>query len=47
MMAFFNGKERTITDVRELLGEAGWKLTDVYRDTSLENMFGKVVAVPN
>lgn len=46
-MVFFNGKERTLTDVRELLGEAGWKLTDVYRDTSLVNMSGKVIAVPN
>jgi hypothetical protein len=47
MMVFFNGKERTVTDVCELLGEAGWKLTEVYRDGSLANMFGKVIAVPN
>jgi hypothetical protein len=47
MMVFFNGKERTVTNVRGLLGEAGWKLTEVYRDGSLANMFGKVIAVPN
>ena len=46
MMAFFNGKERTITEFRDLLNQAGWKLADVSRDT-LAIRFGKVVAVPN
>ncbi|KAF8467041.1 S-adenosyl-L-methionine-dependent methyltransferase [Russula ochroleuca] len=32
MMGFFNGQERTITYLRDLLDQAGWKLTAVHYD---------------
>jgi hypothetical protein len=49
MLAFANGRERTITDLRDLFDQAGWKLTTVHRDTLSESaaMFGKAIAVPN
>ena len=49
MLAFANGRERTVTDLRDLLNQAGWKLTAVHRDTSSESaaIFGKAIAVPN
>ena len=49
MLAFANGRERTITDLRDLFDQAGWKLTAVHRDTLSESAatFGKAIAVPN
>ena len=47
MMAYFNGKEHTTTDFRDLLNQAGWKLAGASHDTSLTIRFGKVIAVPN
>jgi hypothetical protein len=32
MMGLFNGQERTITHLRDLLNQAGWKLTAVRYD---------------
>lgn len=46
-MSFFNGKERTVTYLRDLLKQADWKLTAVYRDGPSAMRFQKVVAVPN
>jgi hypothetical protein len=48
MLALANGRERTITDLRDLLNQAGWKLTAIHRDTpESAAMFGKAIAVPN
>jgi hypothetical protein len=46
MMSFFNGKERTITYLRDLLKETGWKLTAVYYDRPSVIRYQKVIAVP-
>jgi hypothetical protein len=46
MMCFFNGQERTITHFRDLLKQAGWKLSAVHYDTPSVVRFQKVVAVP-
>jgi hypothetical protein len=46
MMGFFNGKERTITYLRDLLKQADWKLTAVHYDKPSVFRFHKVVAVP-
>jgi len=47
MMALHNGNERTITHLRDLLDQTGWKLTAVHHDTSSAIKFGKVIAIPN
>ena len=47
MMGLANGKERTITYLRDLLDQADWKLTAVYHDTPTAIRFQKVIAVPN
>jgi hypothetical protein len=46
MMGFFNGQERTITYLRDLLDQAGWKLTAVHFDEWSVRRYQKVVAVP-
>jgi hypothetical protein len=47
MMSFFNGQERTITDLfLQLLRQGGWKLTAVHIDAPSAIRFQKVVAVP-
>lgn len=46
MMGFFNGQERTITYLRDLLDQAGWKLTAVHHDAPSVVRFQKVIAVP-
>ena len=46
MMGFFNGQERTITYLRGLLDQAGWKLTAVHYDAPSVRRFQKVIAVP-
>ena len=45
-MSFFNGQERTITNLCNLLQQAGWKLTTVHVDSPSAIRFQKVVAVP-
>ena len=46
-MAFFNGNERTVTHLRDLLNQAGWKLTAVHHDSPSGIRFGKVIAIPS
>ena len=46
MMGFFNGQERTITYFRDLLKQAGWKLSSVHYDAPSVFRVQKVVAVP-
>jgi hypothetical protein len=46
MMGYFNGQERTITYLRDLLDKAGWKLTAVHFDEPSVRRFQKVIAVP-
>jgi hypothetical protein len=46
MMGFFNGQERTITYLRDLFNQAGWKLTAVQHDPPSVVRFQKVIAVP-
>ena len=46
MMGLVNGQERTITYLRDLLNQAGWKLTAVYYDAPSVLRFQKVIAVP-
>jgi hypothetical protein len=47
MMALHNGKERTITHLRDLLNQAGWKLISVHHDRPTAIRFGKAIAVPS
>lgn len=46
MMGFFNGQERTITYLRDLLNTAGWKLIFVHYDKPSARRYQKAVAVP-
>jgi hypothetical protein len=46
MMAFFNGQERTTTNLRDLLNQAGWKLIAVHYDKPSMAKNQKVIAVP-
>ena len=45
MMGFYNGQERTVTYLRDLLDKAGWKLIAVHTPTVMRHQ--KAVAVPN
>lgn len=45
-MTFFNGQERTITSLRDLLDQTGWKLIAVHYDKSSNGKNQKAVAVP-
>ncbi len=47
MLGLFNGQERTVTALRSLLDEAGWKLVAVHYDAESAPKFLKTVAVPN
>ncbi|KAH9054229.1 O-methyltransferase [Lactarius vividus] len=47
MLSFFNGQERTITALRGLLHQAGWKLIAVHHDAPSVARFQKSIAVPN
>jgi hypothetical protein len=47
MMGLFNGQERTITALRSLLAQAGWKLIAAHHDASSVATFQKVTAVSN
>jgi hypothetical protein len=46
MMTLLNGQERTITYLRDLLNEAGWKIIAVHHDPPAAIRFQKVIAVP-
>lgn len=48
MLAMFNGTERTIVQFRDLLAQAGWKVTRVHHGAGLTQVLGvqKVIAVP-
>ncbi len=46
-MCLLNGKERTITDLRDLLHQAGWKLIAVHHDMPTMIRHQKAIAVPN
>jgi hypothetical protein len=47
MMALFNGQERTVTHLHDLLDQAGWKLSAVHYDALSGVRFRKAIAVPN
>ena len=47
MLCLFNGQERTITALRSLLAQAGWKIIAAHSDASSAAMFRMVIAVPN
>ena len=46
MMCHFNGQERTITCLRDLLNQAGWEPIAVHYDKPSLLSFQKVIAVP-
>ena len=46
MMEFFNGQERTITYLRDLLEQAGWKLIAVHYEEPSVRRYKKAIAVP-
>ena len=46
MMTLFNGQERTITSLRDLLNQAGWKLISVHEDQLSSRSYQKVIAIP-
>ncbi|KAI9440862.1 S-adenosyl-L-methionine-dependent methyltransferase [Lactarius indigo] len=46
MLSLFNGQERTIMALRNLLDQAGWKLIAAHRDAPSVSRFQKVIAVP-
>jgi hypothetical protein len=46
MMSYFNGQERTITYLRDLFNQAGWKLTAVHHYPQSAVRFQNVIAVP-
>ncbi|KAF8259331.1 O-methyltransferase [Lactarius quietus] len=47
MLCQFNGQERTITVLRSLLEQAGWKLIAVHHDAPSVTGFENAIAVPN
>ncbi|KAI9450109.1 S-adenosyl-L-methionine-dependent methyltransferase [Lactarius psammicola] len=47
MLGLFNGQERTITALRSLLDQTGWKLIAVHHDAPSVARFQKAIAVPN
>jgi hypothetical protein len=46
MMCFFNGQERSVTYLRDLFAQSGWKLVAVHYDTPTAIWYQKAVAVP-
>jgi len=46
MMSLFNGQERTVTYLRDLLNKAGWKLVAVKYDKPSVRRYYKAIAVP-
>jgi hypothetical protein len=47
MMGFLNGQERSVTYLRDLFVQSGWKLVAVHYDTPTAIWYQKVVAAPN
>ena len=47
MLCLFNEQERTITALRGLLDQAGWKLIAVHHDAASVAKFQQVIALPN
>jgi hypothetical protein len=46
MLCNHNGQERTITNLRDLLDQSGWKLIAVHHDAPSVIRFQKSIAVP-
>ncbi|KAI0060099.1 S-adenosyl-L-methionine-dependent methyltransferase [Artomyces pyxidatus] len=46
MMGFFNGMERTFTQVKELMAQAGWRVAEVHHGEPFQLSQQKVVGVP-
>jgi hypothetical protein len=46
MMGLFNGQERTITYLRDLLDKAGWKLISIHCDKPSARSYQKAIAIP-
>ena len=46
-MGYFNGKERTATQLRDLLKQAGWDLIAIHHDALSAVGLQTVVAAPN
>ena len=47
MLALFNGQERTITALRNVLNQAGWKLIAAHHDAPSVARFERAIGVPN
>ncbi|KAH9971123.1 S-adenosyl-L-methionine-dependent methyltransferase [Lactifluus volemus] len=47
MMGFLNGQERSVTYLRDLFSQSGWKLSAVHYDAPTALWYQKVVAIPN
>ena len=47
MMSFFNGKERTLIQFRDLLKQAGWRLAAIHHNPLSVVGYQKAIAVPN
>ena len=45
-MALFNGQELTVTHLRDLLDQAGWKLSAVHYDRLSAVNYRKAIAIP-
>ena len=45
MLGLFNGQERTITVLRNLLDQTGWKLIAVHHDAPSVARYQKAVAI--
>ena len=46
MMSVFNGQERTITCLCDLLNQAGWKLISVHEDKPSARRYQMAIAIP-
>jgi hypothetical protein len=47
MMGFFNGQEHTVTYLRDLLKQAGWKLIAVHHGSPAAIRYQKAIAIPS
>jgi hypothetical protein len=47
MMSYLNGQERSVTYLRDLFTQSGWRLIAVHYDTPMAIWYQKAVAVPN
>jgi len=45
MMTFFNGTERTLAQLDDMLRKAGWKVDRVYRNKEFSSPHQQVLAV--